>query len=221
MGDALMTLDQHTDALVANMPAGRLWRAKFRPDSNLRGLLVGMAPSFQQIDRHLEGFVQEVIPPSTEAYLSEWEEALGIPDDCFSVGTTIAARQFAIEIKLVTLVGISTEQDFVNLGALFGLTIKAKSGIDHVTAAQGGYELETPVLDITTDFADVREARMTLVITESFPADVKFPWPFSPAASPPPPPVGLKFATAGQNSLRCLIEKLAPAIVNVLFVENV
>ncbi|GAF97183.1 unnamed protein product, partial [marine sediment metagenome] len=154
-------------------------------------------------------------------YLSEWEAALGIPDECFPVGTTIAARQFAIEIKLVVLAGISTADDFQKLALRFGLTIKARSGIDHVTVGQGGYGLETPVLDITGDFADVAEARMTLVITESFPDDVRFPWPFSAAASPPPPPAGLKFATAGQNSLRCLISKLAPANVAVLFQENV
>lgn len=218
---AMMTKEQHISALAVNLPAGRVWRAKHRPNSNLRGLLKGIAPMFQEMDQFLESFVDEVIPPTTEAFLAEWEAALGIPDDCFPIGSTIAARQFAIEVKLVTLVGVSTEADFVALGVLFGLEIQVKSGIDHVTIAEGGYETATPLIDISDFSSDVGEARMTLVITESFPDDITFPWEFSAAASPPPPPVGLKFATAGQNSLRCLIGKLIPANVALVFQENV
>ena len=120
----------------------------------------------------------------------------------------LAERQQVVFIKLFVLGGIQTEQDFVDLGALFGLTIQAHSGIDHVTAADGGYERYTPVLDIPTDFADVEEARHTLVIVETLPDSVLFPWEFP-----------LLFASSAQNSLRCLIRKLAPANVNVLFAE--
>lgn len=221
MSEPLLSKEQHTDALAANLPSGRVWRAKHRPDGNLRKLLAGMAPTMRSIDGFLERFVDQVIPPTTEDYLSEWEEALGIPDGCFSVGTTTAARQLAISIKLVVLAGISTEQDFIDLAAIFGLTITAKSGIDHVSVADGGYELATPLIAIGSFTGGVDEARQTLVITESYPEDTTFPWPFSAAASPPPPPVGLKFATSGQNSLRCLIRKLAPANINVIFQENV
>ena len=217
----ILTLDQHVDALAANLPSGRVWRAKHRPGSNLRGLLMGMAPIIREIDRHLESFVQESIPPTTEAYLSEWEAALGIPDDCFPVGATIAARQFAINVKLVTLVGISTEKDFEELAALFGLVIKAKSGIDHLATGDGGYETETPLIPFADFGSSLQTARMTLVISESFPEDIQFPWPFSAAAASGTPPVGLKFATAGQNSLRCLIAKLVPANVDLIFKENV
>lgn len=218
---ALLTDEEHADALAVNLPGGRLWRAKHRPDSNLRGLLKGMAPTIRDIDAFLQRYIQQVIPPTTEDYLAEWEDALGIPDDCFAIGTTTAARQFAIQVKLVVLSGISTSADFEALGALFGLTIKARSGIDHLITGDGGYETETPAVAFSVFGSDLGTARMTLVITESFPDGITFPWEFSAAASPPPPPVGLKFATSGQNSLRCLIQKLAPANVDVYFQENV
>ena len=48
----ILTTEQHTDALAVNLPAGRLWRAKWSPGSNLRGLLVGMASTMKQIDHH-------------------------------------------------------------------------------------------------------------------------------------------------------------------------
>lgn len=208
---ALLTIAEHTDALAANLMSGRLWSAKHRPGSNLRGLLAGLSPTYRDIDAFLEQFVQEVIPTSTTKYLEEWEEALGIPDDCFTLGTTVAARQSVINIKLVVLAGIATEADFEALALdQFGLTITARSGISHVTLAQGGYQTDTPFIDISVFNSDTEEARMTLVISESFPDAITFPWEFP-----------LLFATDGQNSLRCLIEKLAPANVDVLFQEKV
>lgn len=208
---ALLTKAQHTDALAANLMSGRLWAAKHRPGSNLRGLLTGLARTYQVMDGFLQEFIQEVIPPTTTAYLDEWEEALGIPDDCFPGGGTVAERQAVINIKLVVLAGVSTEAQFESLALdHFGLEITARSGISHVTLAQGGYQTDTPFIDISDFNSDTEEARLTLVISESYPEAITFPWEFP-----------LLFATDGQNSLRCLIEKLAPANVDVLFQEVV
>ena len=213
-----MSKDEHGDALAANFPTGKLWGAKNRRGSNLRSLIDGLALTFQKMDSLLEKYIEQSIPPETQTYIEEWEEALGIPDDCFRIGQTTAERQFAIEIKLSVLSGVSTSADIEALGVRFGLTIKARSGIEHVVA-EGG--TETPALTIGGTFADVTEARQTLVITESFPEGVVFPWFFTIAAVPPPPGAGLKFSNIQQEPLRCLIRKLARANVNVIFVEAV
>jgi len=208
MSQPLLSEDEHAAALAAQLPSGRAWMPKLRRGSNLYSLLRGLAPTFREMDRYLERFVDQQYPPETVDYLDEWEEALGLPDDCLPDAVDTATRQRNILIKLVLIAGVQTEQDFVDLAALFGLTITVNSGIEHVSVAQGGYELYGPALTIPGDFADVDEARMTMVVVETLPAAVTFPWEFP-----------LLFSSNAQTSLRCLIEKLKPANVNLVFVE--
>lgn len=212
-----LSLTEHVDAIAANLPNGRVWTPKFRNDSNLRKLLRGFAPTARAMDAAIQRFVGESVPSETEDFLTEWETALGIPDPCFPLAITDDQRRRNIKIKLSVLAGISTRQDFIDLAALFGLLIDVNSGIDHVVPGSGGYGTALPVLTIPGDFATVAVARMTMVVTENSPASIAFPWEFSPAG--PVIPVGLKFALDDQNTLRCLIRKLAPANIDVLFVE--
>lgn len=212
-----LTVTEHVDALAANLPNGRVWTPKFRNDSNLRRFLFGVAPTMRTMDAAIQRFVSESIPSETEDFLAEWETALGIPDPCFPLALTADQRRRNIKIKLSVLAGISTRQDFIDLAALFGLVIDVRSGIDHVTVGTGGYGTALPALTIPGTFATAAIARMTMVVTENTPASVAFPWEFS--AAGPVIPVGLKFALDDQNTLRCLIRKLAPANIDVLFVE--
>lgn len=204
-----LTVDQHATALAANLPSGRIWLNKWKGGSVLRRLLNGLAPTFRRMDEALERFVDQSYPPETVNFLAEWEAALGIPDDCLPVANTIAERQRNVEIKLLILAGIQTEPEFAALGQLFGLDIAVHSGIDHVPVSDGGFGRFLPELLVPSDFTDVLEARNTMVVVETFPPDIIFPWPFP-----------LQFATGGQNSLRCLLRTLAPAHLAVIFVEK-
>ena len=208
MSSAKMTVDQHVTALQTNQPSGRVWLPKLRPGSNFFNLLLGLAPTFREMDAAIQTFVAETFPPTTTRFLSEWEKALGLPDDCLPIASDVATRQRNILIKLVLLSGLATDQDFVNLGALFGLVIEVNSGIEHLAPGDGGYGTKLPEIVVPTHVADEAEARFTMVIVETFPEAITFPWEFP-----------LLFSTTGQLELRCIIEKLAPANVNVLFLE--
>ncbi len=211
---SVSALDQegHIAALAANLPSGRLWASKFSIGSNLRGLLAGFAPTFRRMDSSLQRYADQNFAPETEDFIAEWEKALGIPDDCFKVASTLAGRQLAVKIKLINLRGTQTEQDFIDIGALFGLTITVNSGIEHLRTADADYGTKLPEM-LIGDFspATLKSARFTMVVVETFPANIQFPWPFT--------ATGLLFATEGQNTLRCLIEKLSPANVDVAFLE--
>lgn len=217
-GNPVLTIDQHVDALAANLPSGRVWTPKFKNESVLRRFLRGLAPTFLSLDAAVQRYVQQVVPVDTEDFLAEWETALGIPDGCIPLELTPDRRRRNIRIKLAVLAGVTTRTDFENLAALFGLVISVGGGIEHVAIADGGYGTRTPVLDIPTDIANVNAARMTLVVTESRSSSITFPWEFS--AAGPVVPVGLKFSLDDQNTLRCLIKKLVPANVDVKFVEG-
>lgn len=205
---ARLTEEQHARALALNLPGGLAWTPKWIEDSNLYRLLRGFVPTFRKLDSTLNHFVEQSIPTTTNLYLDEWEEALGIPDACFDVSEDDDIRRRNIRIKLSTLAGVATEEDFVALAAEFGLTVTVNSGIEHVSTGDGGYGTKFPVLDIPTDFADVDEARMTMVVVEDLPGGAQFEFNYP-----------IPFGTAAQGEMRCLFTKLKPANVQILFVE--
>lgn len=211
MSESKLSLDQHRDAIAANLPTGRLWRNKNVPTSNLYKLLAGLAPTFLTMDEVIQAFVTEAIPFTTVLFLEEWEECLGIPDDCIPLATTIEQRQRNIGIKLLMMRGVQTRPDFVALAKVYGfLDYKFHSGIEHMPASEGGYELYLPELSIAGgDFGNIQDARYTLVVVEGEDSDIGFPWEFP-----------LLFAAEGQVELRCIINKIIPSTHVVIFVEE-
>lgn len=201
-----LSIEQHVAALAANLPSGRVWVPKMLTGSRLNGLLRGFAPTFQRVDEVIERGIAEQIPTETETYLSEWEAALGIPDPCVPLETDTAKRQRNIEIKLAVLAGVQTKADFEYLATLFGLAVEVNAGADHVSVADGGYGLKTPVLDIPTDLASIAVARRTIVVVETLPDAVTFPLEFP-----------IPFATSEQVQLRCLFQTLKPAHTQIVF----
>lgn len=200
------TVIDHLEIFVRHyMPNGKAWNAKNTIGSGIRNLANGFTDEFARGDLTIYNFIQEMMPDTTDEYIGRWEKAVGIPDECFIVAADIETRRLNVQTKL-SLLGLQTKADFEGFASSIGLSIKARSGIDHVTVADNGYELETPVLDITNDFADVDEARNTLVITLltddlSFTYDFDFP-----------------FASPTQILMECVFRKAKPANVNILFV---
>ena len=201
-----MTLKEHVDALAGNLPSGRVWAPKVAHESNLNRFLLGWASTYEAIDQTINRFINQSIPPDTTDFLSEWEDALGIPDGCFAAETDPDRRRRNIRIKLAVLAGISTAQNFIDLAALFGFSISVSSGIDHVPVAQGGYETKTPVLNIPADFSNVVDARFTMVVVETSPDATSFVYDYP-----------IPFTTADKSTMECLFRKLAPANSRVLF----
>lgn len=205
---AKLTLKQHIQALALNLPSGRLWNAKLREGSNLYKLLSGLAPTFRQMDWSIQRFVEQSVPTTTEDYLAEWEEALGLPDECLPIAADVATRQRNISIKLSILAGVSTEQDFIDLAALFGLTVTVNSGIEHLIAADGGYETAVPTQSFGAgDYTNVQEARYTMVVVETTPASASFDYDWD-----------IPFSLQSQDEMRCLFTKLKPANSAIQFV---
>lgn len=211
MSGSKLSIDEHRNALASNLPTGRIWRNKNVPGSNLYRLLEGFAPTFLSMDEVIQAFVSEAIPFTTVVYLEEWEEALGIPDDCIRIAPTVAQRQKNIGIKLLLMRGVQTRVDFRVIAEAYGFfDYKFHSGIEHMPTGEGGYELYVPVLSIAGgDFANVQDARYTLVVVEGVNSVITFPWEFP-----------LQFSAEGQAELRCIINKIVPACVGAVFVKE-
>jgi surface protein len=188
-------LDQYADSLAAYMPGGELFQSKSIQNSNFRKLLRGMAGELFRANGLLREY--DTLPDTTTKFLSEWESALGIPDECFSgAGDDDDERRRDILVKLVSL-GVQTEADFVALADLFGIGVGIIPG-----AEVGTFPYTFPL----TFFASAKAARFTMVIDVDVPLSDTFPLTFP-----------ISFGSGVLGTLQCLFRKVAPANVALLF----
>lgn len=178
---------KQTQALADYLPGGRTFEGKNIYGSNLRALLTGLAGEFTRAQEYLRTMVQEYYPDTTDLYLSEWEKALGIPDDCFSGTGTHTERRRDILVKLLS-VGLQTAQDIIDLAALFGKTVT----VDQVSPEY--LPLDVPFYpegEFTPGF--------TIIVSGMDLIDAV-------------PPLDVPFLPGGESSiLECLLRKQIPA----------
>lgn len=122
------SIDKNTQVLANYLPSGELYRAKNIEDSNLRKMLKALSYEYTRLQEKINELVEEHYLPTTVNLLDLWEKALGIPDECFSNMVSIEQRQLQIVAKLAKM-NLTTEQDWIDLAALFGYEIK----IEYVT----------------------------------------------------------------------------------------
>ncbi len=188
--------EQYTDSLARYLPGGELFGSKFKQNSNLRALLRGMAGELFRANGFLREYNDNIIPDTTVKFIEEWESALGIPDDCFKASGSTTERRRDILTKLAAL-GVQTTQDFIDLAAVFGVTVTVNPGITEIT-----FPLTFPIVMFTTE----QEARFTIVIRFTVQADNKFPLTFP-----------ITFGTGEIAILECLFTKLKPANCDIIF----
>lgn len=92
---------EYTRALGLLLPPGKAWS---HPTGSIRArVLAGMAKAFEASDRAALALLRNAFPATAGSLLTDWEQALGLPDDC-AIGemNTIALRRIAVVIKLTS-----------------------------------------------------------------------------------------------------------------------
>ena len=184
----LFSLEDHALALADYLPNGKLFEAKNIDGSNIKQLITGISGELFNAQGFIKTLNDEFTPDLTNLFLSEWESALGIPDDCFDGSGTNDKRRSEILIKLASQ-GVQTTQDFVSLALMFGITVTVESGTDSSLV-----------------FATERDAKFTIVVTFSGAAVAVFPYTFP-----------FVFGGSGLVVVECLFNKLKPANCQVIF----
>lgn len=118
---------EHSTTLASFLPNGRPFLAKGIPQTNLYKLIYGLAAECARAENLLNDITYEHEIGQTTLLIEEWESALGIPDDCFPKATTLAERRRNVLLKLGGL-GLQTAKDFIDLAAVFGVTITIDVG---------------------------------------------------------------------------------------------
>ena len=191
-----LDLETHAQRLADYLPGGRVFQAKSMDDSNLRKLLRGLAHELFTADGYLRDFQEDIAPSVTTYFIEEWEQALGIPDSCFSGDGSITERRRDVVIKLASL-GVQTAEDFEALGDIFGVT---------VTVRPGRYFNKFPLVFPVLLFDTVKESRFTIVADFTVTASSRFPLTFP-----------FTFGDATLTILECLFRRLKPGNCDIIF----
>lgn len=119
-GKARETIDRH-------LPLGFAWLAFRTPTKTLYKLISGLAKAYDDMSVALCRLASELNPYTTNELLPEWEEAVGIPHHCFTRAVSKEKRREQVLFRLSRR-RWTTDQDWHDLAALFGLEIRITPG---------------------------------------------------------------------------------------------
>lgn len=195
--------ETQTNILASYLPNGKTFVSKNIKEKNLRKLLKGFSGTGQEVDQIVKDIIDKYNLKETtdETFLSLWEKAVGIPDECIEVEDDVEQRRLNIIFKLLAK-NVQTDTDFVNLLETIGFEIDITSPLAAINPGLGSFPLQFPI----NFFQDAKQARFTIIVRiNNVSAPVSFPLQF---------PIQFSLTT---NEVECLINKLKPANVEVRF----
>lgn len=114
-----MNAESYARMLKKLLPPGRLW--KLVQDSWISKVFLAIGDELARVHARAQDLLLESDPRTATEMLDEWEEFLGLPDDCDSPGSmTTTERRNAATQKLVSRGG-QTPQFYIDLAAAFGV----------------------------------------------------------------------------------------------------
>jgi len=113
--------------------------------STLDILLSCFAAELNRLDNHLLTLIRNGIPGLSDEteLLPDWETDLGLPEECFPLGTTQAQRRLAAHSKYTTKYTGLSEQFFIDLAQSYGATITITQGGGAGTPFRAGSAIDT------------------------------------------------------------------------------
>lgn len=115
-----MSVAQYLNVLLALLPKGDAWPTDL--DSDMAGLMHGIAEEFARIDSRCTDVINESNPSMSAELLNEWEEQLGLPLPCVPAAQTLIERKAAV-MQMYRAFGGQSRQFFIELAAALGYTI--------------------------------------------------------------------------------------------------
>lgn len=100
-----MDLTAYAAALFAlALPPGQL---RERIGKDFRALIRGCSATFWRFHQRVDQLVLEYDPRRTTELINEWEESVGLPDECTAAATTLQARRAEVVARLISVGGAS------------------------------------------------------------------------------------------------------------------
>ena len=78
------TIEEVHQSLAAYLPGGPLWEGAIVPGTNINAVMAGLSGLLLDTEIFAQIYNSEFIPSSEgTSFLEDWEQAVGIPDECF------------------------------------------------------------------------------------------------------------------------------------------
>lgn len=190
------TQTQQADILAQYLRDDNLHEAKNRDGSTLRKILIGLASEWLNFRSKINEVSNEYNPKTTTKLIEEWEQFVGIPDDCIPVASTIEQRRLNVLLKLAGI-NATTEKQFKNIASILGYNIEVSNGVS------------TSTFPLTLPFLLISEASAPFTIVITLPSSIQ-PNGFT---------LIFPFTLTSQQPaiLDCLFNKLKPANTQLFF----
>jgi len=195
--------ENKTKILASYLPDGKSLEAKNIPSKNIYKFLDAIAKNFVLFETDIQNVIKEMNPATTEDLISMWEKEYGLPNACMPIATTLEQRRTNILIK-IGMNGIQTIPQYLALFQKFGFPIEIYPY---------GYLYVYPfdILGYPIILSDQRYNKFTI--------EVRLPKAFNEEV--------YDFSTNGypiillnelnQTFIECLLKRLVPANVNIVF----
>jgi uncharacterized protein YmfQ (DUF2313 family) len=182
------------------MPGGKLFESKNICDSNFRQLINTLAYELFRLETKVQEVADQIFISDTVEYINEWEELVGIPDDCFKPqsDSPIELRRKWVIAKLV-LMRVLTEADWVFLAKYLGFDI------DIVPVDE---ESAIPSIIPTLIISSKKFAAFTVIVKVKDTSTV---------SDTIPSPIPTLIGRSPADFLECIFNKIKPANVNLIF----
>ena len=190
------TQTQQADILAQYLRDDNLHEAKNKDGSTLRKILIGLASEWLNFRSKINEVSNEYNPKTTTKLIEEWEQFVGIPDNCIPVASTIEQRRLNVLLKLAGI-NATTEKQFKNVASILGYNIEVSNGVS------------TSTFPLTLPFLLISEASAPFTIVITLPSSIQ-PNGFA---------LTFPFTLTSQQPaiLDCLFNKLKPANTQLFF----
>lgn len=195
-------LDKTTEFLNRHLYDGRIWDRKNEPDSNIYKNNKALSAGFEKIREQVENYAFEMYIPQSTELLPEWEESVGLPDECLGISGSLEERRNAVIQRLskIAIVTLQELQEYVS--EIFPqVIIRLSPGQDHLS-----YPLSYPF----SYWGGGNFRKFVLVVEYIKPLGAGYP-----AAYPFPYSRGVD-----EQKIECVLNKIIPADV-VLFLKAI
>lgn len=107
-----------------------LHEAKNKEDSNLYKVLLGLAEGWLDFRENAKDIIDNYNINNSLLLIEEWEKAVGIPDDVFSVASDIETRRKNVLLKIAGSKA-ETKEQFENIGKILGFNIQVEPALQY------------------------------------------------------------------------------------------
>lgn len=190
------TQEEQATVLAGYLPNDQLWYDKNVDDTILRKILLGLASQWLDFRDAGNEVCSEYDPTTTTKLITEWENAVGIPDHCFRNTGSLENRRKQILLKLAGI-NATTAKQFENIAAILGYDVTVEAGKQSSASV---FPMTFPIILMT-------EAEAIFSIIVSVPDEIGgFPYTFP-----------FIFGSGDISILKCLFNKLKPANALLFF----